>query len=248
MPAKKFTLIELLVVIAIIAILAGMLLPALNKARGKAQQIRCTANLKQWQIGLQHYTDAFDDYLIPYEKMASGESGQGGRNWNVAGSWLVMSLNPNMTVTDYAKRAVWESGKTINGCPAVRDGEYRIGASSALRPNSYTVSYAVTWSQQYLAEHISEGRVRKIGRVKSPSRTVFLVDGAGEVGVRWDLDVYLDPAGMQNSTLPNNPTNRCRVGYRHNGQANFLALAGNAGTSRRFRPCKNLSNDVHSEW
>ena len=43
----RFTLIELLIVIAIIAILAGMLLPALNQARHKAQSLRCTNNLQQ---------------------------------------------------------------------------------------------------------------------------------------------------------------------------------------------------------
>ncbi|MBS1372090.1 MAG: prepilin-type N-terminal cleavage/methylation domain-containing protein [Lentisphaeria bacterium] len=237
--SRLFTLIELLVVIAIIAILASMLLPALNQARERGKGAKCLGNVKQMGAGMSMYT-ADTGYFMP----AYGVYGMGTKP---ALLWIGERFSGGKIDMRLGLLAPYLNGNVmVMVCPSWSEP---VDVENLAQGAGYGLSVYGVGSQEYfMKDGQKQGSGWKDGKAKNPSRTIALADtvsanssSLGE-GQSFLYSHFQVKDGVETATVSGHSDN---IHFRHGGRADVLWADCHA-SSEAMGYCKDLSDEFLS--
>ena len=222
--SRHFTLIELLVVIAIIAILAAMLLPALQQARAKGKSIKCLNNFSQIGKMTQQYISDYKGYY-PRHTSKSGMAAGDPYIWFVYSPFFLYAPKKasnerfasiylydkkKLVVSAYACPAA----PTAPGCFIKSDGDGMTICRPAIEGELYVT---IGFNRYFHSQGYQINNTTHSSRVKRPGYTVYMADncGWGNIDYRCTYRSDYTEDGKGKSVPP-----------RHNGGANFLYADG----------------------
>ena len=220
--SRGFTLIELLVVIAIIAILAGMLLPALGRAKQRANMIKCLSNLHQIGIALKLYVDENRDTFPPGTSQQFDSSAPYVHVGNALGGTDPLSaVRPDYPMATNRLLYPYNAARQAWHCPADRGLAPPVGAAPITAYDLVGTSYRFNWDLQQNYENLKVAdnpqynlAGKKENWVPEPPRFIMMhedatypwdYDGTGNVQVaQWHYSAHpgknFDPTTIKGDT------------------------------------------------